>query len=206
MKLTLQVNGRKMTFSKNQITTILEKHLANETTKQQPQTAQVVKIPTENQWFDVNPLSINQKLFQKKRRNGRQEKTRQLILEAFTELKSNPQKYGRRFETMFPKKTWSIMSVAELEEMASNLGDHNANWVEQALEWAQRIYNGESWRAICNDADTADCCRLVIWKNGLARIIGGSSEDIIPATNVFFLEYSSSERVNYTVPLPVRYK
>ena len=144
MKLTLQVNGRKMTFSKNQITTILEKHLANETTKQQPQTAQVVKIPTENQWFDVNPLSINQKLFQKKRRNGRQEKTRQLILEAFTELKSNPQKYGRRFETMFPKKTWSIMSVAELEVMASNLGAHNANWVEQALEWAQRIYNGGS--------------------------------------------------------------
>ena len=30
-----------------------------------------------------------------------------------------------------------------------------ADWVEQAFEWAQRISNGESWKTICNDADTA---------------------------------------------------
>lgn len=92
-------------------------------------------------------------------------------------MKENPEEYGRSFKTMMPEKTWDSKTVFELKKMACQLGDHNANWVEQALEWAQRIANGESWEAICYDVDTANWYRLVVWKYGYTRRVGGSSVD-----------------------------
>ena len=191
MKVTLQVNGREMTFSEQELSSILGEHFSSKTT-----------------WFEVKPQAIDQKLFEKKRNNKRQEETRQLILEAFAEMKNNPEKYGKNFKTRMPQKRWSSKTAAQLIEMASNLGDHNANWVEQALEWAQRIANGESWEAICNDKDTADWYRLVVWKKGKAWRVGGSVHDDSDssASNVDDYGYLDGCSLYNAVPLVVLYE
>lgn len=168
-------------------------------------TVNVAKVPTEDQWFKVNPQTINQSLFQKKRKDEKQEKTRQLILEAFAEVKRSPEKYGVNFKTMMPEKIWKSKTIEELEQLACKLGDHNADWVEQALEWAQRISNGESWEAICNNVDAANWYRLIVWKNGYGRLVGGSrnSKYNIPASDIFCCDYDFNRSVGFTVPLIV---
>ncbi len=141
-------------------------------------------VPIEGKWFRVNPVAIDQNLFKEERENSRQEKTRQLILEAFEKMKKNS-KYARTFKTMIPTKTWEERSISEHEMLANELGDHIADWVEQALEWAQRIYNGESWEDICNKKDMANWYRLVYWKNGYPGIVGGSRH--------YLYDFSSSD-------------
>lgn len=207
MKITLPIHGRERTFSEKELIAILEKYFSNEATEQAT-TAKVAQVPTEGQWFEVNPQTINQSLFKDKRKDERQERTRKLILEAFAEVKSSPEKYGRKFKTMMPKKTWTSKTVAELKQLACEFGNHNADWVEQALEWAQRICNGESWEAVCNKADTANCYRLVVWKNGYARLVGGLRVDGygFPASDVDDYVHGSNGRVFYTVPLVVLYE
>lgn len=207
MKITLPIHGRERTFSEKELIAILEKYFSNEATEQAT-TAKVAQVPTEDQWFEVNPQTINQSLFKKKRKDERQERTRKLILEAFAEVKSSPEKYGRKFKTMMPKKTWTSKTVAELKQLACEFGNHNADWVEQALEWAQRICNGESWKAVCNNADTANWYRLIVWKNGYARLVGGSRNFNLdnPASDVDYDDYYSNDRINYTVPLVVLYE
>ena len=167
----------------------------------------IAQVPTRGKWFEVKPLSIDQKLFETKRKDIRQETTRQLILEAFAEMKEKPEKYGKNFKTMMRKKTWSSKTVAQLKEVASNLGDHNADWVEQALEWAQRIANGESWETICNYKDTAKYYRLVVWKNGYVRLVGGSTNnhDYNPASRVGDIDCYDDHGLYSTVPLVVSY-
>ena len=172
--ITLPVNGRKMTFSAEELIVILEQHFENK--ELEAKKVEVTQKPTEGEWFMVDPNSINQNLFQKKRNDSRQERTRKIILEAFIEVKNNPKKYAKPFKTMMPKKTWLNKEIKELIGLAEKDGNHIADWVEQALEWAQRISNGESWEAICNNPDTAKWYRLVIWKNGKYKIVGGSSE------------------------------
>ena len=203
MKVTLQVNGRERTFSEQELVAIVEKHFANQATSEEK--TKVAQKPTEGEWFQVNPGAINQELFQTKRNNKRQEETRQLILEAFAKVKENPEKYGKPFKTMMPEKTWSYKMVGELKELAKSLGNHNADWVEQALEWAQRIQNGETWEEICNEPDTANWYRLVVWKDGYARLVGGSRkhDNNIPASDVNYINYSSSIKFYDTVPLVV---
>ena len=207
MKITLPIHGRERTFSEKELIAILEKYFSNEATEQAT-TAKVTQVPTEDQWFEVNPQTINQSLFKKNRKDERQERTRKLILEAFAEVKSSPEKYGRKFKTMMPKKTWTSKTVAELKQLACEFGNHNADWVEQALEWAQRICNGESWEAVCNNADTANWYRLVVWKNGYARLVGGSRHDdnYFPASDVYCFDSDSGNCFNYTVPLVVLYE
>lgn len=207
MKITLPIHGRERTFSEKELIAILEKYFSNEATEQAT-TAKVAQVPTEDQWFEVNPQTINQSLFKKKRKDERQERTRKLILEAFAEVKSSPEKYGRKFKTMMPKKTWTSKTVAEFKQLACEFGNHNADWVEQALEWAQRICNGESWEAVCNNADTANWYRLVVWKNGYARLVGGSRNSYVgnPASDVGIGGYNSDDCSYHTVPLVVLYE
>ncbi len=209
MKITLQVSGREMTFSEKELVAILEKHFDTEATKQKEKDAQkqakaeVVQVPTEGKWFEVNPMAIDQSLFSQPRNDSRQEWTRQIILEAFAEMK-NASKYARPFKTMMPEKEWKVKTVSELKEMACHLGDHMADWVEQALEWAQRIANGETWKAVCNEPDTANWYRLVIWKSGYARIVGGSRMGgNYPASHVSSSGYHSNDQLRNTVPLVV---
>lgn len=207
MKITLQIGGREMTFSESELIEILENHFANQKETHEQKEHKTMQKPTEGKCFEVNPKTINQNLFSKKRKDSMQEQTRQIILEAFTKLSEEPEKYGRPFKTMIPKKTWSSKTVKELKEIANNLGDHMADWVEQALEWAQRIANGDTWEAVCNEADTEDWYRLVIWKNGYTRLVGGARKYIYnyPASDVGYDDYGSNDRLSNTVPLVVLY-
>lgn len=204
LEITLPVHGRERTFSEEELIAILEKHFSNEVIEQ-VSTAKVEQRPTEDKWFEVNPQAIDQSLFQKERKDERQEKTRRLILEAFAEVKNSPEKYGKKFKTMMPKKSWKSKTVKELKQLACELGNHNADWVEQALEWAQRICNGESWEVICNNADTANWYRLVVWKNGYARLVGGSraNDNHNPASYVDNADFDSYYSFSSTVPLVV---
>lgn len=169
----------------------------------------LVQKPTDGKWFEVNPSNIDRNLFRRKRSDPKQEKTRQLILEAFKELKKHPEKYPGVFNTMAPKKTWEKKSVRELKEYPSNWEGQIADWVEQALEWAQRIDNGESWAVVCNEADTASWYRLVVWKEGELRLVGGARKlkDFSPASHVYHnTYYHSLTKLYNVVPLVVLYE
>ena len=206
MKITLQVNGREMSFSEEQLTAILETHFP---INKVSENSEDITVPTEGEWFEVVPLAINQELFQIKREDENQERTRQLIVEAFTELNNNPGKYGRVYETMMPEIHWDSRTVGELNDFAINLGYRIANHVEVALEWAQRISNGETWEDICNKPDIANCQRLVDWKDGFKRCIGGSCKhscEFVPASYIGRYHLYPYERLINTVPLIVRYK
>lgn len=171
-------------------------------------TLQMAQKPTEGKWFEVKPQTIEPGMFDKKRNDTKQEKTCQLIREAFAQMEKNPTKYGKNFKTTMPKNTWLSKTVAELKEMASELGERNADWVEQALEWAQRIVNGEPWECICNDADSDNWYRLVIWKNGGVKIIGGSvnCNDDNPASHVGSSSYDDNNILGNVVPKVVLYE
>lgn len=205
MKITLPIHGRERTFSEKELIAILEKYFSNEATEQAT-TAKVAQVPTEDQWFEVNPQTINQSLFKEKRKDERQERTRKLILEAFAEVDKHPEKYASAFYTLMPEKKWNdYKTVAELKAYANDLDGQMADWVEQALEWAQRLFNGESWETICNNADTANWYRVILWENGCYRLVGGSrnSNGNNPASGVFNYDFASYSFFLDTVPLVV---
>lgn len=197
-KFTLQVDGREMTFSEEELITIVKKHISNENFK---------KGPTEGEWFEVNPLTIDPKLFQEEREDESQERTRQIILKAFVILKRSPTVYGRRFYTMIPKKESEYETVADLKTDAKKMGSQMANWVHQALEWAQRIQNGNTWEEICNNADKSNWYRAVMWTDYFVRLVGGSSKTNknYSASNVSGFYYLDCDKVNNVVPLIMRY-
>ena len=171
--------------------------------------SKVVEKPIEGKWFEVKPKEINQKLFKKKKRDESQEQTRRLILYAFEEMDKYPEKYGKNFKTLIPKKDWESKTTEELEELACELGDHNADIVEQALEWAQRIANGESWKSICNKYDTCSFPRIITFGNIKVRVGGGPKKVIdydvsVPATNLGHYAEKCDKFVG--VPLVISYK
>lgn len=137
---------------------------------------EITQTPTEGKLFEVKPLEIDRSFFQKKRKDKNQDKIRHIIKEAFAELDRYHEKYASPFYTLIPEKTWDgfLVNTSILNKYANNLGGYMADWVEQALEWAQRICNGESWEAVCNEPDTANWYRVVVWKNGYCVNIGGS--------------------------------
>lgn len=166
--------------------------------------------PTEGMWFRVEPLNINRTLFAKTRIDPIEEEIRQIILKAFTELDKKPEKYGIAFETIMPEKKWDEeISVEELKQLAAGLGGHIANWIEQVLEWAQRIANGETWMDLCNKPDTANWYRVVEWLNEEEyQIIGGSRKSFDnrnTATNICSYSFDCKEKVINTIPLVARY-
>jgi len=109
---------------------------------------------------------------------------------------------------LVPEEEVGFKSVKYFVERSTQIGDHMANWVEQALEWAQRIANGEAWKDICNKADTANWYRLVIWKNGCARLVGGSREDYVnsPASDISGSTFFDLSFIIRAVPLVVLYE
>lgn len=171
--VTLHVNGREMNFSEQGLIAIAEEYISRKIARE-TETIKVPKKPTEGVWFEVKPQTIDQRLFEEERMDEYQEETRRKILNAFAKMKENPEIYGKNFKTLMPKKTWERKTVRQLRKMASKLGDHNADWVEQALEWAQRIANGEPWEEICNAQDTANWIRLVTGQVGNDWFVGGA--------------------------------
>ena len=166
------------------------------------------QIPREGIWFEVNPKTIKRSLFEEERLNSFQERTRRRILESLDEVNKNPDKYGRKFKTSMLKKTWDSKKAKELEEMACELGDHIVDEVEENLELAQRITNGETWEQICNLPDTANWHRLIKSKNDCFRRIGGAklyNRDASPAV-VSSRDFYDDDIFEDTVPLVAAYE
>ena len=198
-KITLHVNGQEMTFSKQRLSNLLEKHFSSKMT------------PTEGEWFEVKPMAIDQKLFKKKRIDPFQEEIRQLILKAFDRMKCNPKKYGQDFRTMMPESARHYKTETQLIEMATKLGDHCADWVEQALEWAQQIANGLSWETLCHNKDTSNLYRLIVWDYDSAfptRLVGGAAfnDDHGSPAYIHPREYDFKNKLEYAMPLVVLYE
>ena len=112
-------------------------------------------------------------------------------------------RYTRCFETFIPEKTWEVKTVRELRCLASELGNHIADWVDQALVWAQQIYNGKAWEDICNDPDTSSCYRLVRGENGYYRRVGGSRLDNCNKSAAHVSECSFNENCALTNTVPL---
>lgn len=207
-QVILTVNGRELIFSEQELIAILEEHFYKEVPKQAT-TIKLGHVPTEGKWFEVNPQAIDRSLFQRERGDRNQEEMRKLILEAFAEVDKYSEQYVSPFYTLIPENRWyCYKTVKQLEEYAKRLGSQMADWVEQSLEWAQRICNGESWEAVCNIRDTAKYRRLVVWKNGYTHLVGGSSEnhDCKPASYVCNRDYFSDSNIDNAVPLVVFYE
>ena len=204
MKVQLLVNGKQIIFTDVENISISE----DLSDAKDVTITEVAQKPTEGKWFRVNPMEIDQEFFKKCRlKDIRQKETRIIILRAFEEVNGNPQKYGRPFFTMIPKKTWESKTVAELMKYAKEKGDHIADWVEQAMEWAQRIHNGESWETLCNKPDTAKWYRLVVSKHPFfAKAVGHSSESNSHFSASEMSDLLGLERIiSETVPLVVAY-
>ena len=165
-----------------------------------------MKIPFKGERFKVNLETINFNLFLESREDSKQEQKRQIIFEALTVAKNNP-KYAKPFTTIIPEKDWSAKHVYELEMLCYKFNGHNANWVEQCLEWAQKISNGVSWQALCNDADTCDWYRLVVWKYDYLCLVGGAKalNSRASATNVIVHPFRHNSILSDAVPLIVVY-
>ena len=170
----------------------------------------VKETPTAGRPFEVNPLGIDRSKFEKPRTDGEQEKTRQRILKAFIEVDKNPGKYAAKFYTLFPKeKKEGYITITELKKHAKELGGPMVDRIEQDLELAQRIDNGETWEKVCNDPDTAEWHRGIIWniENGYVRIVGGAqmgsqkTRDFRSATWYNQIDLEPSYHINWTVPL-----
>lgn len=201
MKIALQVNGKRMVFSQGDLTSILEEHFNTKEAEQHKKVAKVFKR------FEVKPKTIKPIIFAELREDLVQEGTRQAILMALTELKLNPEKYGKKFVTAIPDKEWGVKTVRELQKYAESLGGHMADWVEQALEWAQRISNGETWESVCNKPDSSNWYRAVIsnaWKNEV-KLVGGSCKcgDNKPEVTVSEYSFEPDYAFRDTVPLVV---
>ena len=204
-KISLSIKGVEMTFSEEELIKILENYfnvINVEKTKK--------KSTKSRKHYEVNPMDIiaNEDIFKEKRDNSLQETTRKIIIEAIGEAKRNP-KYKRKFETIIPKKIETVKTVKELEVLACNIGEHMADWVEQALEWAQKIIDDKTWEKVCNNPDTNKCYRLVKWKNGQPRIVGGSTLDNefrLSPSNVDMSDLNYNNIIIDAVPLVIVYK
>lgn len=180
----------------------------NATEEKKWYTFDVGETPTDGKMFKVNPSEIDRSKFEKPMSNIKQENTRQIILRAFAEVDENPEKYACLFYTFVPgNEGWlHLEPVKYFKEYAIKLEGDLADWVEQAMEWAQRISNGESWETICNIPDTLIETRLVKWDNGFYKSIGGSrgaSNVCTPPSYVGEDDYDLDKRLLSNKPLIV---
>lgn len=196
MEITLQTNRKEQSFSKKET----EKS-TKRVTEKEPEKF------TKDKLFIVYPWLIKWSLFEQEREDPKQEATRKIILAALERTKKYPNRYSRSFKTIIPEKTWESKTVSELSWMAVEKGGHMADWVEQALVWAQKIQNGKTWEDICNKPDTIKCYRLVTWKDGSIRGVGGlcNNKSEASATEISLCGYGYKVRLKNAVPLIVLY-
>ena len=209
--MRIKVRGKEMNFSQEELRSILEDYFELKTF-QSNMIFEVTVKPSEGRWFIVEPKKIIREIFLKKRNNPEQENVRQLILIALDEVEKDPNKYGHKFKTMFPFRYWQRnrgKQIRDLDGMAKIIGDHMADEIEQYLEWAQRIQNGESWEELCNMQDVAPSYRVIKTQENpyLHRIVGGARDrDAFASPTCMNDEkYTHYEKVGCTVPLIVSY-
>lgn len=208
IKFIMQIGDKRMTFFPKDLKSILEKVFCVDNTPQkEKEDIQISVQPTEGIPFEVNPLKIDINLFNEERNDNEQEYVRKMIVHAFTCVFNYPSRYGRPFKTLRPEKKWDVITLNEMRNVASTLGDHMADLTEQALEWAQRIANGETWEDVCNKADTSNWFRVVNAYDGYAWVFGGSTKAkcFESASCTECEDYAIDERILYAVPLVVLY-
>ena len=66
--------------------------------------AEKTRTPTEGEWFVVNLNTINKNLFKREKKDPQQEKTRQIIRQAFYVVRNNQKKYPEIFKVIMPEK------------------------------------------------------------------------------------------------------
>lgn len=179
MKVSLKINGEERTFSGVESITILENSKDSKETEQRVGSWKSMLFnnhPLVNgEWFSVDYKTIDTKLFEEEREYG--EFARRLILEAFEEVRKNPEKYAKVFLAKIPKEIeYAEKSYEEISTLLAEKNQHIADWVELALIWAQRITDGEKWEVLYMDCyNVSPYERFVIWKDGRIAIVGGSS-------------------------------
>lgn len=138
----------------------------------------MAKRPREEELFEVCPvkLLLCRKFFENLSENYGVNLKR-YILKALDRVERDPCRYISTFYTLIPEKTWNQrVTPKQLEAYAIKRGGHLADWTEQALEWAQRIINGETVKELYFNPDTVKWPRLVSWKRvGRYAIVGGGT-------------------------------
>lgn len=199
--ISLSVFERNVSFGRGNLTAMVEWYFIN-----------LAKwhsiVPEEGLWYDVDPTSIDKKLFYKRRENVQEEWIRTIIQDAFKEMHANPKMYGRKFQNMSPKKEWDSMTVSEMAELPKKeQGTILTNWVFLALEWAQRIER-EGWDDVCKNPDKAKWFRLIVWKDLSYRLAGGSAMSgyYFPTASIDIYKLTPDRELYATVPSKTRYK
>lgn len=141
---------------------------------------EIAQTPTVGKLFEVKPLEIDRRNFEKHVRfefGSREDWALSLIREAFAKVDRQPERYSFPFYTLIPEMNWEyhkLKSREELKAYANDLGGEMADWIVQALEWAQRIDNGETWENVCTRFDPIIYSRLIGWREGDdVRLVGG---------------------------------
>ena len=193
VKITLTVNGQEKTYTPSELIAILEAHHGTG------------DYPKEGIPFVVNvdEIKSSRHLFTTERGNIREENLRKLILQALDWVEANPKMYKDSFRTLMPEKTWTSKSMEDLSTLAKSLGGHVANWVDWALQLAQRLVNGESWEVLCTNPDTAQWFIAIIWQDGSTRCVGGALKDNNHLPAAAINEYDVAFLIDFTVPLVV---
>lgn len=190
--IVLHIGGKEMTFSEKELAMAVEYYFAKEfgTSPESDihgyrKPMLIPASPIEGKWFRVNPMCIDRKLFAEKRQDSSQETVRRAILTAFDEVDKN-RYYSKPFETLIPLRSqlqsifWAEAEKTTIRYFEGLIKTYNssyawANRIEQYLEWAQRIQNGDTWEALCNEEDHITRHRLVVGtdKNSIYTV-GGS--------------------------------
>lgn len=187
--ITLVVRGNPMKFSEDELARMVEENLK--------------LYPVEGKWFKVVPKKIKWSLFVNARNDEAQEKVRKLILNTHSVMLEYDL-YTDPFETLIPEKTWEAFKISEFTEFASKMGDSIADIDDQALVWAQRITNGETWEEVCNDIDNTPWFRLIEYTPGMYRLIGNSVKEgyCYSATEIGEHDYTIDDGcLGHAVPL-----
>lgn len=186
MKITLKVHGREKTFTEKELTLILEKVFPNPSTLE--------KRHELGKPFIVNPKTIDKKLFAIRRADAKEEWIRNFISLTIMEAEKYPEKYLIPFKTLIPEVEMNLQKIIKKEQLA--------DWIQQGLEWAQRITNGEEWRKMCSEPDNINFRRFVKWGEDI-RLIGGLSNPSTFISEPCWVDYTE---VKYARPLLVEYE
>lgn len=214
--IVLQIGGKEMTFSEEELAKMVEYYIANAISSSDK--SDVITSPIEGKWFMVNPMTINRKLFEEEREDSLQERLRKLILQIFKSVDEKPNICAHPFEILIPSEKqlpslmWAETEKKTIREFSQLLKSYNssyswANTTDQFLAWAQQIQNGATWEDLCNNPDTITRHRLITDKEKeKLYTVGGAStgEKVSSAIYYFRSTCIPGFKISGAVPMIVR--
>lgn len=163
------------------------------------------KKAIEGTLFLVKPMEIDRSLFEKNKLIGdaNREWIGEIIREAFEEFDNEHEKYGAQFYIFIPEKKWEgYIKVQTLKNYAKKCGGRVTDWVEWALQQAQRILNGESWEVVCDGIVLSPKIVMILWKKRRYRVVGNLCLHyaVFPLYEVDRSGYYSYNKIKNVVP------